>query len=61
MYYRWFKCPECGQVLMAPKINSQEGGTEIRHQKEMWCPICLAKQQFVLFDVVGIRKGRTRR
>lgn len=63
MYYRWFKCPQCGQIMVAPKQNSHNGGTDLGHLKTMYCFICKKKQDFVLYDIVPMqgKRHKTRR
>jgi hypothetical protein len=40
---RTFRCPECGAISTAPKMQSKMTG--IDHRKDMWCWGC---QQFVV-------------
>ena len=57
MQIRYFHCPECKTVMMAPKNknfkkNEYKGKT---HRKHMWCPICKKEQRFILDEEFKIR------
>lgn len=45
---RRFKCPECGQEMIAPRLH--HGPTHIGHIKTMYCPICREYRDFVQHD-----------
>ena len=57
MQIRYFHCPVCKTVMMAPKIknfkkNEYKGKA---HRKHMWCPICKKEQRFILDEEFKIR------
>lgn len=42
-HYRRFRCPECGELMTAPKKRN----TAIGHIKTMWCWRCKEMRDFV--------------
>lgn len=51
---RYFRCPECSSVTVAPKRSSMQ--TAIGHIKTMYCPFCKEERDFVMFDSELVRR-----
>ena len=44
---RRFRCPWCGQEMIAPKMR---GPTHSGHVKTMYCPMCQTDRDFIQTD-----------
>ena len=57
MQMRYFHCPVCKTVMVAPKLNNFKKNEYKgkKHRKHMWCPICKEEQRFILDEEFKIR------
>lgn len=52
VHIRYFHCPVCHKVMVAPKHKNFK--KEKKHRKNMWCPFCKEERRFILDEVTKI-------